>query len=620
MLAIDDLWVEAGKPDAADPIVKGVSIAVRRGEVLALIGESGAGKTTVGLAALGYERPGCRIVRGRVTLDGTDVLGLGAKARQRFRGRHIGFVAQSAAAAFNPAHRLADQICEGPTVHALMSAEAARRFASELCERLDLPAFDIIGRRYPHEVSGGQLQRLMAIMAMSCQPELLVLDEPTTALDVTTKVEVMKALKEITSSGSTSALYITHDLATAAQIAHRICVLHNGELIEEGPTRQIVERPQQRYTSTLIAAVRPLPKAQRQKAGDIAPVGEALPLLEVNHIVAAYDRPAWWNRGKLPSPALRGIDMKIGRGEAVAVIGESGSGKTTLARVIAGLLPPSSGQVKLANQVLASDIADRTKEEARRIQIVFQMPDTSLNPSRRVAQIIGRPLEYFHGSMSSQQQRRVSELLEMVELPTQVAGRYPEELSGGQKQRVALARALAAEPDLIICDEVTSALDPIVGAAILSLLHDLQERLGLALVFISHDLSTVAAIAERIVVLYAGRLVEEGPTGQILSPPFHPYTKSLIRSVPELRLGWLDELLAATKPIREHPSGVLSDNGCAYYGRCEVAIEGKCNATPPPFQLHAQHRLLCHRDRNFLMRVDHPVAQSAPSYTNRHKP
>ena len=564
LLEIDNLWVE-GQPPGGEfqPIVKGVSLSVNRGEVLALIGESGSGKSTICLSALAYARPGCRFAGGKVLLEGQDILTLAAEERRPLRGAKVAYVAQSAAAAFNPALTIGRQVTEVAQVHGIMSAADADRRAVETYRSLDLPTPEQLGQLYPHQVSGGQLQRLMAAMAVSCDPMLLLLDEPTTALDVTTQIEVLTAFKTVITQHNSAAIYVTHDLSVVAQIADRIIVLNDGMIMEQGTTQQIVEQPTHEYTKTLMMAVRPPPRstAGGGTARDDPGARAAAPVLEARGITAGYGRV----NKKI---VLRDVDLSVSSHQVVGVIGESGCGKSTLARVISGLLPQVSGEIMHNGTALPPAVKHRRKSEIQSIQIVFQMADVALNPRQRIRDIIGRPLEFYMNMAAPARRERVGELLELVELPRDFASRFPKELSGGEKQRVNLARALAAEPDVILCDEVASSLDTVVGAAIIELLKNLQEKLGVAYVFISHDLSTVASFADEIVVLYAGRVVERGPTMDVLSPPFHPYTRLLLSSVPEIRQGWLEDEMKT----REAISGIsreveLTDVGCPFFAR-----------------------------------------------------
>ena len=601
LLRIDDLQVEGRLPDHSYvPIVKHVGLEVKRGEVVALIGESGAGKSTVALASLGYARPGCHIVGGRVMFRGTDIMKLDNEGRRRLRGRHVAYIAQSAAAAFNAARTIGYQVIESPLIHGVMSEAEASERAERFFRQLLLPEPERIARKYPHQVSGGQLQRLMAAMAMACGPDLLVLDEPTTAIDVTTQVEVLIAFKDLIKQNRMAAIYVTHDLSVVVQITDRIIVLYDGEVIEEGSTEQILHRPRETYTKALMAAVRPPPKVTVAARAHEGPEADNPIAVEVKSLSAGYGGP---RDGSAPrSMVLFDVDVAVPRGEVVGVIGESGCGKSTLARVISGLLPAASGELRFNGATLESNVRQRSLEELRRIQIVFQMPDVSFNPKIRVKQALGRPLKLYFGMDGPSCTERVRELLEMVELPRDYAERYPSELSGGEKQRVNLARALAAKPDVVLCDEVTSALDTVVGAAVIKLLKHLQDSLGNAYVFISHDLSTVASFADRIVVLYAGRVVEQGTTQEVLKPPYHPYTKLLLASVPELRQGWLEEVRSTKEAISGIARAVrITRTGCPFFERCPVAIDEVCNRIKPPTRTPSvDHVVACHRELSEL--------------------
>ncbi len=594
LLEVDGLKISAQRDDdSLLPIVKGVSFNVARGEVVALIGESGSGKTTIALSALGYTKPGLEFDGGEVRLEGEDVITMGSDQLRSLRGQRVAYLAQSAAATFNPALTIGEQVTESCVLHGILNQEQADERAETLYRALELPDPDRLGRRYPHQVSGGQLQRLMAAMALCGKPDLLVLDEPTTALDVTTQIEVLKAFKSVIKQEGSAAIYVTHDLSVVAQIADHIVVLYAGEVQEHGTAKQVVDQPGHDYTRRLMHAVRPPPAAGQ---GDEA-MGEHTresPALEVKDITAGYGRI----RDGIPAiTVLRDINVSIERGHTVGVIGESGCGKSTLARVMAGLLPAAQGKVLLDGNDLESALENRKRNELQKIQFVFQMADTALNPRQRIDHILGRPLEFYLGLKGKEKRRRIVELLEMVELSQDFAGRYPEELSGGQKQRVNLARALAASPEVLLCDEVISALDSIVGANVIELLKRLRKQTGVSFVFISHDLSTVASFADEIVVLYAGRVVEQGPADHVLSPPYHPYTRLLISSVPELRVGWLEE----TMQTQEAQAGIdrvvtLTEVGCPFFDRCPLAIKDTCDReTPPVRQLNGGHTIECHR-------------------------
>lgn len=530
LLEIRGLRIEGQAEDEWHEIVKGLDLTLKRGEVLGLIGESGAGKSTVGLAAMGFARPGCRISGGSIVFDGIDLTSASEEQKRKLRGVHIAYVAQSAAAAFNPAHKLIDQCSEGPVQHGVKNKREADADAKDLYGRLLLPDPQNIGYRYPHQVSGGQLQRAMTAMALACRPDLLVFDEPTTALDVTTQIEVLATIRDIVEQFNAAAIYITHDLAVVAQMADRIMVLRYGDLIEEADTRTMMSDPQESYTKTLWA-VRSFRKTETERSDDI-------PLIKVDHATAGYG----------PVDVLHDINLEVYSGRTVAIVGESGSGKSTAARVITGLLPPREGQVLFRGKPLSRDYRKRSKEELRHAQMIYQMPDTAVNPRQRIRSIIGRPLQFYLGLQGAELDRRIRELLEMIEMePSQFIERYPGELSGGQKQRICIARALAAEPEFIICDEVTSALDQIVAEGILKLLDRLQQELNLGYMFITHDLATVRAIADEVVVMLQGRIVEQGPKEEIFTPPHHEYTELLLSSVPEMDPDWLDGVLKQRK-------------------------------------------------------------------------
>ncbi len=594
LLEVDQLKIDARKDDGSLlPIVKGVSFSVERGEVVALIGESGSGKTTIALSALGYTKPGLEFTGGEVRLHGRDVISMPPEEKRQLRGQRVAYLAQSAAATFNPALTIGEQVTESAVLHGQLNQEEANRRAESLYRALELPDPERLGRRYPHQVSGGQLQRLMAAMALVGKPDLLILDEPTTALDVTTQIEVLKSFKAVIKQEGAAAIYVTHDISVVAQIADHIIVLYAGETQEHGTATQIINRPGHDYTRRLMAAVRPLPAAGQ---GDESS-GERqhdVPALEVKNITAGYGKR---KDGTPAVVALRDVNLVIERGHTVGVIGESGCGKSSLARVLSGLLPAAEGDILLDGESLQPSLKNRSRDQLQKIQFVFQMADTALNPRQRIDHILGRPLEFYLGLKGKDKRRRIAELLHMVELPQEFAGRYPEELSGGQKQRVNLARALAASPEVLLCDEVISALDSIVGANVIELLKRLRKQTGVTFVFISHDLSTVASFADEIIVLYAGRVVEQGRTDQVLSPPYHPYTRLLIASVPEMRVGWLEE----TMETQEAKAGIdrvvkLTEIGCPFFDRCPLAIEGTCDREIPPTRnLGNGHTIECHR-------------------------
>ena len=586
LIDVKDLRVNARSADGGlIEIVKGVSFSVPRGEVMGLIGESGSGKTTVALAMMGYARFGCQISGGLVRIGDTEVSRLSEPQLRALRGHRIAYIAQSAAASFNPSRTIMQQVIESALIHQTLTEDEARAKAVELFRSMAVPWPETIGERYPHQVSGGQLQRLMAAMALITDPEVVIFDEPTTALDVTTQIEVLKAFRNAIRDRNTTGIYVTHDLAVISQIADSITVLRHGEVQETAKTGVLLAEPGHDYTRSLLAAAEPV-----TRPGSLAS-SAGVPLLRIENLAVGY---GGMNEAGLPKiPVLHDVNIEIARGRALGVIGESGCGKSTLARAIAGLTPYARGNVLLAGSPLAPAISGRSREELRDVQLVFQMADTALNPRVSIDEIIGRPLTFFFGLKGAERTRRVRELLDLTHLPADVLNRLPGDLSGGQKQRVNLARALAARPSLLLCDEVTSALDTVVAAAILDLLADLRKELGLTMMFISHDLKTIRSICDDVLVLYAGQVVETMPATAIPAKQHHPYAQLLFSSVPELRQGWLDDI---TPP--DFPSNVAqaqTKDGCAFFHRCTLGIPGTCDRSVPPMRPMGEGvTLACH--------------------------
>ena len=534
LLSFKDLKIEAtayppGEPPKHVVLVDGVSVAVERGKVLGLIGESGAGKSTIGLSAMAFGRGGVRLTGGEIVLNGRDIREASAADLRVLRGKEVTYVSQSAAASFNPAKRLMEQVIETSVAHGIMTKAQAEERAVSLFRQLSLPSPETIGERYPHQVSGGQLQRVMTAMALCPKPDLVIFDEPTTALDVTTQIDVLAAIKRAIHETGVAALYIAHDLAVVAQVADHILVLRHGKMVEYGTTDQIINTPQQPYTQALVS-VRSIDHTEKSPAPSV---------LSVQGVTARYKGTTF--------DVLKNVTVDLAPGQTLAVVGESGSGKSTLARAITGLLPPSAGRINFAGRTLSPDLANRTKDDLRELQMIYQMADTAMNPRQTVGTIIGRPLEFYFGLKGAEKETRIQELLDQIEMGKGYADRYPAELSGGQKQRVCIARALAAKPKLIICDEVTSALDPLVADGILKLLLDLQARENVAYLFITHDLATVRAIADKIAVMFKGQVVRYGQKTDVLTPPFDDYTDLLLSSVPEMELGWLEKVIQTRK-------------------------------------------------------------------------
>jgi peptide/nickel transport system ATP-binding protein len=584
VLRVDGLRVEI---DAGEPIVEDVSLDLPPGEVLGLVGESGSGKTTTALALLGFARRGMRIRTGTVEVDGQTLVGRDERILRALRGQVVSYVAQDPGVALNPCLRVEDLI--GDVLRAHEDGRGAEDVVVAALGSVHLPADRAFRRRYPHQLSGGQQQRVAIATALVCEPKVVVLDEPTTGLDVVTQARILEEIDRLRRERGVAVVYVSHDLAVVASIADRIAVMYAGRIVEEGPTALLLTQPRHPYTRGLLASVPDLgqPRAIQSIPGVAVGVGErpdgcafaprclqrsddrALrempPLTDVGggHRVRCFE---WARTPPLVVPELtappsverdtplllvenlraehggrldmvvaaRDVSFAVAVGECLALVGESGSGKTTIARCVAGLHPPAEGRVLLDGIPLAARAARRPREARRRIQIVFQNPNDSLNPRHRVGDAIARPAHVLRGLPAREAQAEVARLLERVRLPARLGDRYPGELSGGERQRVAIARALAAEPDLIVCDEITSALDVSVQAAVLELLAELRAELRLALLFITHDLGVVASVADRLLVLENGVVCDEGPVGTLLHEPEHEYTRRLVAAAPRL--------------------------------------------------------------------------------------
>ena len=583
-LSVRDLRVEL---ESGAPVVDELTLSVAPGQIVGLVGESGSGKTTAALALLGYARPGVRIVGGTVEVAGRRVDGSDERTARRLRGSLVSYVPQDPGQALNPALRIRAAIED------MLDEHAGHRPAGATVERslesVHLPSSPEFRSRFPHQLSGGQQQRVSIALALACEPPVVVLDEPTTGLDVITQARVLEEIERLRRERELAMVYISHDLAVVAQVADWIAVLYAGRIVEEGPTNVVLARPRHPYTRGLVASipdhvnrrrVRSMPGVavgveERPAGCAFAPrcpqrvercITERPPLEPIEHgsRVRCFEWPSTppLEHEALPlkaprpvseAPLLRiemlhaehrarhertvaatQVSFAVEQGACVALVGESGSGKTTIARCVVGLHEPETGRILLDGKPLATRAGKRTVEERRRIQIVFQNPYESLNPRHRVADAIARPAIVLRGLSRSEASLEVELLLEKVRLPARIAERFPGELSGGERQRVAIARALAARPDLIVCDEVTSALDVSVQAAVLELLAELREELGLALLFISHDLGVVASIADWVLVLDRGTVCEEGPLEQVLSAPKHEYTRRLLEAAPAL--------------------------------------------------------------------------------------
>ncbi|WP_342608957.1 ABC transporter ATP-binding protein [Vibrio tritonius] len=610
-LTVKDLRISVKQEQKEQIIVNDVSFTLDKGQVLALIGESGSGKTTIALSLMGYAKPGCYISGGQVTLGNDSVLDADEATLRQWRGNRVAYIAQSAAAAFNPSKRLMDQVIESALLHGIDTKVNLKRRAVALFRDLALPHPETIGQRYPHEVSGGQLQRVMAAMALIAEPELVILDEPTTALDVTTQVEVLQVFRRVVKQLGVTAVYVSHDLAVVAQVADKIVVLNHGEIREDNSTDSILHHAQDPYTQELLAAV-----AHDELSSIQTTSGQNTenPLLVLRKLVAGYGRKS--SQGIPDIKVLDDINLTLYPGQAVGIIGESGSGKTTLAKVVAGLLPPALGTMKLAGQDLNGPFSLRSKEQCREIQLVFQSADTALNPKHTIRQLLGRPLKAYFGMKRLARESRIKELLDLVKLPHDLIDRKPSALSGGQKQRINLARALAAEPKLIICDEVTSALDTVVGAAILELLKELKQKLNVAYLFISHDIHTVKSLCENVVVMYQGHQVQVAKTALLSTGVLHPYTALLIDSIPQMRQAWIEEPRLATEHLATPSFYSVPDHQetCAFLERCPHKINGICDRNAPSIRsVKGGGQVLCHLKPEFLPLMEDLEQKRSPS-------
>ena len=639
------------------PVLRDIDLVVRRGETVGIVGESGSGKSTLVLAAMGYLKRGLARTAGSARFDGQDMLAMPAHALQAIRGRRIAMIPQNSGQALTPNLRVGAQIAEVLDLHATLPPDRRPARVRELLAQVRLPEPDSIAARYPHELSGGQQQRVAIAMALAGSPELLLLDEPTTGLDVTTQAHILDLLAALAAQGGTTMVYVSHDLGAIARVCARVVVMYGGEIVLDGPTADVLGAPAHPYASGLLASIPLLASARlpaalegRPPALDAARAGCAfaarcalaeprcrserpalaaqadgsrlrchfpervgsLPrvqpasrapdaaaergvILEIQRLAISYARPGLVDQilGRQPraTPTVDRVALQLRRGEAVGLVGESGSGKSTILKAIAGLVAPVAGRIGFADVGdLPATVDGRPPAQLRAIQLVFQNPDESLNPRQSVAQILAQPLTLYFGLSGEALRRRSIEALDQVRLGAHYLDRLPGQLSGGEKQRVAIARAFAAEPDLVLCDEVTSALDVSVQAAVLALLDRLRREKGTTFVFVSHDLAVVRAIADRVAVLYQGRICELGPTASVYARPCHPYTEALLAAVLEPVPGHRPALLGADIVERAPPA-----LGCPFQRRCHRRIGTICEReTPPARDAGNGHAIHCH--------------------------
>jgi peptide/nickel transport system ATP-binding protein len=671
LLEIDGLGLTYATPRGSLSALHDVRFTVGAGEAMALVGESGSGKSTIALAVMGLLGPEAAM-GGSIRLKGQDLASLGEAERRALRGPTMGMVFQDPFTSLNPSLTIGRQIVEPLLVHRGMSRDSARARAVAALGEVGLPDPGHLLDAYPHQLSGGMQQRVLIAGALVCDPELLILDEPTTALDVTVEAQILDLLDHLRRTRRLGMLFITHNLGVVNRVADRVCVLYAGRVVELGRKEVVLGSPSHPYTKGLLAALPRLTAGDRQRIAPIpgrfpdltappagciftdrcpfveeacratpqalasvrsghevrcwksdglpawprppataraatAPAAGATPLIHADDLVKTYRRGRgrrWtWSRrfGVVPWPsaaresvhALDHISLSIERGEVLGLVGESGSGKSTLGRTILDLIPPTAGTVRYDGRAIGGASAADRFAWRKRAQIVFQNPDSSLNPRRRIGHAIARAVTLHCDVPGRALRGHVEALLDRVGLPTSYYDRYPHQLSGGEKQRVGIARAIATEPDFIVCDEPVSALDVSVQATVLNLLDGLRRDLGLSYLFISHDLSVVAYVSDRIAVMYSGRICEIGPAEAVLKPPYHPYTRALLSAIPNP-----EPSATAGERVRlrgDRPPGAGERGGCIFHTRCPDAIRGLCDATAPPvLEPSPGHRLACH--------------------------
>ena len=648
-------------------ILRNISTNIKKGETVGIVGESGSGKSTLALAMMGYVKQGLYTVDGECLFESSNLLKKNNRELEKIRGRKIAMIPQNAGQSLTPNLKIGYQIDEALRLHTNLKNIDRDKRISELLNKVRLPSPETIALRYPHELSGGQQQRVAVAMALAGNPELLLLDEPTTGLDVTTQAHVLELLNFIAKDTGTSMVYVSHDLGAIAQVSDRIIVMYSGEIVLEGPSRSILKKPIHPYTYGLLKSIpklslaglpQSMPGSQPQpgsiltgcsffdrcnlaedKCKNNSPQLEYVNDLETsvrcfnykslkdekditnqaisnetiikeNEILNLNDVSISYAKQKLidqilnktvdSNPTVKDINININRGETIALVGESGSGKSTILKSIAGLLRTKDGKIRFEkDRDLSSDLKKRNSNDLRVIQLIFQNPDESLNPNHNVEEILSQPLKLYFGLSGVELKKNIIELLEKVRLGEFYMSRYPRQLSGGEKQRVAVARAFAAKPDIILCDEVTSALDVSVQAAVLNLLQKLKDDFGTTYIFVSHDLAVVRAISDRVAVLYQGRLCEIGPSKKVYQFPSHPYTEVLLGAVLEPDPDIKPKLVAEDK-IEEKPP----EKGCSFQGRCSRIIGDKCKNETPPWQIsEGGNAIRCHININDLEKL-----------------
>lgn len=594
VLVIDHYSLSYATAQGPLPILDNINLTINRGEVLGLVGESGSGKSSLAYAIL-QGLPG-RVAgqRGTIRFSGDDLLSAGDAQLRSLRGSKITMVFQNAATALNPTQTLGEHVFEVLRRHRGLDRQAARQRTLDLFRRVGLADPERLLKRYAHEISGGEKQRVVLATAFACDPDLILFDEPTSALDATTAASLLDLLRELQALSGVAALFISHDLGVISTIAHRVAVIYRGQIVEQNSTEELFRNPLHPYTRMLLDSV---PKPGN---GSVEEHTAAQTVLQANNIAVQFGR-------RHKTYAVNDVSIQLHRGETLGLVGESGCGKSSLVRALLGLTD-YQGNVVLDGETITAG-RSLTASQRRKIQIIFQNPDSSLNPRHRIGQLLERPLILYRRELDKKgRKNQIDELLERVRLPVEYARRYPHELSGGEKQRVAIARAIAAQPSVIVCDEITSGLDVSVQAAIIELLRSIQQQSGVAMLFITHDLNVLRHIANRVAVMYLGEIIEQRPVAGLGSPPYHPYCEALLSSVasidPEIEVRRVR--LEGSIPTRS-----AQTQGCVFASRCPRLIDQRCQLErPPKHELAGDHTILCHLSEQALHTIK-PIWQTA---------